>query len=542
MIDLSNITQIQKDQALVDGLIRKAAQARKNPADFFNFTIREEHGQRNHIKCLPHQIVLFEFAMFYERCVLRLPPGFSKTYTMACLGLWLLGKDPTARGAVISASQEQAIKPVGMIRDYISNPDEFPELRLVFPNLKPSSDPSSPWTQTKLVVARPAGIRDPSVIAIGLNGALPGARLSWILVDDILTEENTRTEEGRKAVKRWFSTTVLSRRDVKNSKVVVMNTVWDRDDLTFALEKGGWPTLTMSATGDITISNAPDFDTNQIRPSKKPGEIYRLTAHDKPTFDEDEKVPLWPEKFSIEVLDGFKKSMPSFEYKQLFENLPRDESDCRCKREWLDACKAKARERGYFNMLKQYEGNNPTFTGIDIGVGFKEAHGKSVLFTFEILPDNLRRIINIVAGHWDGPTIIHHISSVTTRFNSIARCETNSSQKFIMDFALEQNSSLLINAHQTGMNKLSSDFGVESMFVEIENGAWLIPNGPNGDMETEIEEFYNACLTYSPRDHTSDYLMAAWLAREEARHIGYGSATQSRHEDLQNLIGDLFSR
>jgi hypothetical protein len=536
------VDQAEKDRALRDALIRKAALARREPSEFFNLVIREEHGNRDHIKCAPHQKVIFSFVSFYDRCVVRLPPGYSKSYTMATMSMWLIGKDPTARGAIISATQEQAIKPVAMVRDYIGQPNEFPELQLVFPGLKPSKNLHDAWTQTKLVVDRPAGIRDPSLIAIGLNGALPGARLSWILVDDILTEENTRTDEGRKSVKRWFNTTVLSRRDVKNSKVVVTNTAWHPDDLTFALEKAGWPTLSMTASGDITLINAPEYDSPHIRPSKKPGEVYRLTAHDHPTYDEKEIVPLWPTRFSKEVLDEFRKSMPSFEYQQLFENKPRSETDSRCKREWIESCKSKARDRGYYTTVLSYNGSNPTFTGVDLGVGMEAKHGRTALFTFEILPDNMRRILNIESGHWQGPEIIQRISSVTSRFNSIARVENNAAQKFILDFALEQNASLLVESHHTGMNKLNSDYGIECLFVELENGAWLIPNMPNGDMTPEISEFVEACMAYNPKDHTADILMAAWLAREEARAVGFGSSAQTRHEEMNSVIGNLFMR
>jgi hypothetical protein len=398
------------------------------------------------------------------------------------------------------------------------------------------------WTQTKLVVDRPAGIRDASLVAIGLAGALPGARLSWILVDDILTEENTRTEEGRRMVKRWFDTTVLSRRDVKGSKIVVTNTAWHPDDLTYALEATGWPTLSMTADGDIAISNSPDFDSIEIRPSKKPGDVYRLAAHDREQYDHEEKIPLWPSRFSREVLDEFKRAMPAFEYDQLYSNKPRSESDSRCKLEWIELCKSKARERGVYSLAHNYNGSNLTVTGVDLGIGLDARHDKTAFFTFEILPDGYRKILDIQTGRWTGSEIIDRLCDITTRYNSICRVETNQGQAFLMQFAMERNASLLLRPHFTGTNKGHPEHGLEALFIELENGAWLIPNDPSGNMPEEVAAWCKECLWYTPKKHTADVLIATWLAREEARACGCGTPAQSRRETVDNIVGNIFAR
>jgi len=518
----------ERDQLLLAGLLRRAAEGRRDPSAFFSFVMREEHGERRRIKATPHQRVLFSFVSHHDRCVVRMPPGFSKTYCMSALSMQLLGQDNTARGAVISSTQEQASKVVGIVRDYIGKPDQFPELRLVFPELRPSTDVHDPWTQVKLCVARPAGIRDPSLCAVGYGGALPGSRLSWILVDDILDEENTRTPHGRRAVKRWFDTTVLSRRDVRGSKIVVTNTAWHPDDLTYALEASGWPTLTMTAEGDIEVSNAdPGWDTPDIRPSRKPGEVYRLAAHDVGEVDADEAVPLWPTRFSADVLAEIKSSMPAFEYAQLYKIRPRSDEDARCKREWIERCKARAREAGVFGLVPKYDGEDATFTGVDLAVGQTDEHARTSFFTFRVMPNGVRVPLDIESGRWTGPEIVRRLADKTRRYNSIARVENNAAQEFLIQFALDQNAALLVRAHTTGRNKVHPEHGVEALFVEIENGAWLIPNDPSGNCPEPVQEWIDAMLYYKPPPaHTEDVLMACWFAREEARECGFGSVAR----------------
>jgi len=52
-------------------------------------------------------------------------------------------------------------------------------------------------------------IRDPSLVAVGADGALPGSRLAWIVVDDILDRENTSTPQAREKVHEFFDSTVF---------------------------------------------------------------------------------------------------------------------------------------------------------------------------------------------------------------------------------------------------------------------------------------------------------------------------------------------
>lgn len=542
--DLANVPSdlAKRAEIITRALLRKAAAARANVERFFSFVMREEFGERRRLQALAHQRIVLDFVMSHDRCVIRMPPGFSKTFLMASLTLWLLGNDHTARGAVISSTQEQASKPVSMVRDYIEHAhDEFPELGLTFPKLQRSSNKHDAWTQTKIVVDRPPAIRDPSLVAVGYGGALPGSRLSWIVVDDILDDENTRTPDGRKKVKRWFDTTVLSRRDVKGAKIVVTNTPWHHEDLTYALEAAGWPTLSLDCDGEITISNAPDWDTEEIRPSIMPGEKYRLIAHDP---DPRETIPLWPEHFTRDVLDSIREAMAEFEYNQLYRMLPRSDEDAACKRSWIEKCKAAAREAGVFDLVTEYHGSNPTFTGVDLAIGGGEEHGFTALFTFEILPDKRRRILDIEIDRMRGPEIVRKIAEKTTAYNSIARVENNAAQDFILQFTLDMDITVPVRAHTTGRNKVHPEHGVISLFIEIEHGAWLIPNDPAGRMPDAVEKWVADCVYYRPPpNHTGDVLMASWFAREEARECGFTSIVEDKRQEVrESIAANLLAR
>lgn len=528
---------------LIESILEDAAEAREDPDKFFEFVMREE-TTRARIKTLPHQAVLFAFAEFYERCVIRMPVGFSKTYSMAAYGMFKLGHDCTTRGAIISATQEQSEKPVALMRDYI---DESADLKLVFPKLRRNEDDGAPWTQTKLVVERPYGIRDPSVRAVGYGGSLPGSRLNWILVDDILDEVNTSTAEQRKKLRRWFYMKVLSRRDVVGTKIVVCNTPWHPEDLTYVLQESGWPTLEMDVEGNIRFYNADDFDCAHIRPSDgdASGINHRLSAHDRPRFaafakaandnaraavpvgpdwrDAEDAVPLWPEKFTHEEIEKLRLEFDSEPgaFNHLYMMLCRDEASSHVKSDWVKVCKAEARALGIHGYVDRWDSNTfPTYTGVDLAIGKKKSSGKTSIFTFAVLPKGKRRILDIQVGRWSGKEIVRRVIDTTERFGSIAGVENNGMQDLLLQWAREEQASVTIRAHMTGTNKANPHHGLASVFLELENGAWLIPNDSRGKCPAEVQEWVENMLEYDPNEHTGDVLMSSWMAREQARKSG----------------------
>src|SRR5579859_114540 len=207
-------------EALQKLLLQKAARARENAADFLDFVMREQTTKQR-IRCAPHQRVGIDFALAHPRCVMIWPAGAAKTYTVVGLTLWLLGRDVTTRGIIVSKTQDLAKKPLRVVRDYL---DESAELKLVFPHLRRSKDDS--WREDRIVVERPRGIPDASLAACGMDGSIQGSRLNWAIVDDILDDENVRTIESRKRVIDFVYNSVVSRLDPVGGRLIVNNTAW----------------------------------------------------------------------------------------------------------------------------------------------------------------------------------------------------------------------------------------------------------------------------------------------------------------------------
>ena len=401
-------------------LAYKAARARVNPADFFTFVLREEHT-RKEMELAPHQKVLFDFVMYHPMCVLMLPVGHSKTFCMASLAMYLLGRNPSMRGVIVSAAQEQSEKPLKMVREYI---EQSAELKMVFPGMRKSPYEGHSWTQTALTVERPMGIKDHSLSAVGEGSkVVMGSRYNFVLVDDILNQDNTLSQEQRQKTFAWFDSSILSRLDPVGSRVVVTNTAWHPRDLVHELRDmpldpltgrmRAWPTLKMSATGEIRIYNS-DFgcagrpgaadlrDGIPYNPNDVDLDRYhcRLTAHDP---DPNNEQTLFPLRFPKDALELIRLRHKPLEFARAYMNDCRSDADSFCKKEWIQTAKLKGEGMPSYTS---YPGGLSTFTGVDLAVSKREGADYTAFFTFTILTNGMRLLLDVDIGCFDAPTII----------------------------------------------------------------------------------------------------------------------------------------
>ncbi len=516
------------EQLFTQALMRLQGEAQGSLCKFYEQVMKHELTKEK-LKPAPHQKLMFDFIEHHPWCVVRIPVSTGKTFSMAALALWLLGNNPSERWAIVSGSQAQAKKVLKMISDYITEPDLADDLALVFPKLHRSGSPSDAWASNQITVERTPGIRDPSVVAIGLEGKIVGSRISGLIADDLLDHQNTRTPEARAKTLSNFYGAIIPRLDPTGSRAIVTNTPWEKDDLTFKLEKEyGWATLTMDIYGFVRFSNidaswvARALDEH-IRPSTtRVGgafDWYRLRELDP---DLEETKPLWAERFTNKRIaelrygkDG-QAATPPNEFARTYLCQPLDAGANRCQRDWIEKCKLRGMGR---TLIPNYDGPNQVVTGIDLAIGKGKHHDNTVFFT--LMDDDGDRVpLDIQSGKYDGPEIIDIMLAKAERYNSLIMVESNAAQRYLLEFARERSPNLRIQAHTTTRaNKFDLDFGVESLFTEFQNGVWVIPcDRSTAKVSSEMQNFLDDCLYYQPPPaHTGDSLMAAWIAREGLR-------------------------
>jgi hypothetical protein len=452
------------------------------------------------------------------------------TSLAAAITLWLMGRDPTLRGAIVSATQEQASKVLGVVSDYVVH---SPELRMVFPDLRPSRRPREPWTQTAITVDRPMGIRDPSLKAIGIDGAIAGSRLDWIVVDDVLSRENASTEDGRRKVIEFLDNAVLSRLEPgPAARILCIGTPYHPRDALYEMERRGWATLRMSIDGTIRVRDDAEeilsardrgepyehWDHEAVRPrsSNPRDEALRLVAH-------DDAASLWPEVFTPREVERLRRTVVLPEFNRLYMVDARADDEAMCKVEYIEACKESARKAGVFSFVQQWPpdgGDNRLMFNVDASAAMVFT-GVDLAFKQGQQHDGRRQILDIESGRFAPPDVVDKMIDKHRRFGSVLVVEDVGAQSAMIDFARKKAPSLPIRPYATNaIAKANPVYGVASLFVEMQAGAWLIPNDKHGRVNKEVEAFIQACLDYVPDKHTADVLMACFFGREQARKWG----------------------
>jgi hypothetical protein len=105
---------------------------------------------------------------------------------------WLLYRDPNLRIMVLSAEQTLAKKMVQNVKRII---EKHPFTK----GLKPSK--KEEWSSSSFTVNRDLALRDPSVIARGLNGNITGSRADFIICDDVEVPNTCDTSGKRESLR-----------------------------------------------------------------------------------------------------------------------------------------------------------------------------------------------------------------------------------------------------------------------------------------------------------------------------------------------------
>lgn len=407
----------------------------------------------------------------YNRLLVWCAVEHGKTTQLSILRtLWLLGRNPSLRIGIVSNTSGQAAKVMDAIRRYI---EVSQELHDIFPELRPSGDN---WTTRSITVQRPYIAKDPSIQTMGVHGNVLGSRLDYVIIDDLLDVENTRTQASRQDVFHWLQASVLSRLTAQ-ARVMVVGTAFHPEDALHKLAAlPGWKALRFPAVNN-------------------------------------DGTPRWPERWPMERLEAKRLELGPLEYARQLLCIARSDEEARFKREWIDACLARGAGKSLAYGLAQLPQGVKTYTGVDLAVQQKDSADKTCLFTIAVWPNGDREVLNVESGRWAGAEIVSRIIDTHRRFMSVCVVENNAAQDFLLQWARGQ-WAVPIYPFTTGRNKAHPEFGVESIAAEMAGSKWIIPSINGHPAHPELVEWVQQMLFYSPANHTGDTLMASWFARE----------------------------
>jgi len=476
---------------------RSIERARKDPAAFVEVCGVADDGDR--LTCTGWHAQLQSFWSKNSRTVCYAPVGSGKSVQLAWRLLWELGRRPATKIGFVSSTEGLGTDTASVLRSAIKS---NPMVARVFPGLAMST--SQPLdTVDAFRIERPGNSATPSFKVYGANSTeINGVRLDLLVLDDVASWSNSLTPESRSKITNWIRSTALSRATSRGIRVICLNNPQHRDAAPEVLSRlEGW-------------------------------ELMRAPAQDS------EGRVLVPALMSANQLAA-KRSDLGFAAAAMIDcETPRAGASMFKEESITGALKA---GRGLTFVPRFNPADAATYSGVDLGGGVGRDH--SAIFTFCVLADGARRVLDIRSGDWDGNEIVANIRDVHRSYGSLVAVESNATQGLIADLASD------VPTTKIQTTQILKQHGLLGFAAELQT-AWLFPSTMDGQpADEELSQFIRELLAYTPSSHTGDRLMAAVMAREVCRQSfdvleQYDAAEQAADDLLENygIYGDPAER
>jgi hypothetical protein len=470
--------------------------ARTNVNVFIEYVLKDPANGKRVIQA-PHHLEWQRLCNAHKNLVLTSAVELGKTQNVV-LGrtLWLIGRNPNLRLAIIAATKESASKLMLAITTYI---DQSPELHRVFPNLK--RDKSQVWNTSKATVIRDQIGTDSTLSCYGTGAeGIIGARWDGLILDDILTYDNTRTPEGRKATYDWMMGTLMGR-----------------------LVDGAFV---------LAIGNAFHPEDALHRLAASPGWVSKKY----PVYLDDGVTPRWPQRWPVARIEARRAMLPPHEFARQMLCQPKSAHDAVFREEYIHTALRRAVQVGHRHMvpsLQEVPRGCRTITGVDLAVSLKDSADNTSLTTILLKPNLDREVLWVEFGKYDANETVRRIIEANRRYKSTIIVENNAAQDYMRQMVKNTAPHLPIFGFTTTASaKNHSAYGIAALSDEFARGMWLLPND-EGQMADGVQQLVSELRAYDPKAHTGDVLMSCVPP-------GYPVMTASGPKPVEEVVtGDL---
>lgn len=215
------------------------------------------------------------------RCLVSMPPRFTKTVTFLRAVAWWLKLNPADTCGYFSYSEKQGYSKSRIARDYVEATGT---------SLRQDAKNLGEWRT-------PQG---GGLLAGGAGGGLTGQGISGLMIvdDPHKNRKEANIKRSRDVIYEWFNSVIYTRLEL--ASVFVVATRWHQDDLIGRLIKDhgdDWEVINLAALAE---------ESDPL--GREPGES------------------LWPQMFPRNRLVGIKKQIGDWEFASLYQGNPRPRS------------------------------------------------------------------------------------------------------------------------------------------------------------------------------------------------------------------------
>jgi phage terminase large subunit-like protein len=422
--------------------------------------------------------------------------------------IWQAWRHPKTKGYIFSATQEQANRILGDIKEEL-------ETNPALQHLVPPQSQRKKWSTTSIRLANGS-----LIVAKGYGVKVRGAHPQWVVLDDVLNDEDAFSETTR-------------RRHIEYFYSALVNLVNPADDPT---------------RGQIICIGTPYHQADLYADLQRNEEFFSKIY---PAIDKQGR-PLWPERWSAKKLARRRREIGSIRFSR--EYLCRalsDESSLFPYRLFRGTCEVFTARLGMPIAWWKANGIDTVVMGVDFAISSSAGADWTVLFIIGVDKMGNHWILDIIRtqglGYEQQRSLIHKHAKLY--HCDLVFLESNQMQRIWGD-ELIRISDLPIKQVHTGADKHSLEKGIPALRVLFENGKVKIPRGDAESIEkTEgwIEEMF--CHTFTDGEVVSigehnDRAMAFWIAEKAIREglfsfsFGEEDGDEEAYDEMMNELAE----
>jgi len=165
-----------------------------------------------------------EYQQQNRKSLILAPRGFGKSSSCTILYvLWCIARDANLRVAIISNTSSQAEALLSEVKQ-LAQSEPFRE---VFPEIKAGER----WTNSEVTFSTKTSVtKEANITALGAEGAIISRHFDLIIGDDLVNQENSRTDLQRKKLATFFFQTLMPCLEPHGS-IHLVGTRYDHGDL-----------------------------------------------------------------------------------------------------------------------------------------------------------------------------------------------------------------------------------------------------------------------------------------------------------------------
>lgn len=455
-------------------------------------------------------------------CILA-PRGHGKSEIFSKIFLlWRIIRNRNIRILLVTKADDLAVKLLKVIREELEN-----NQRLIN-DFGKFYDSNRTWRHDQVEIIRDKNLKDPTVEAVGMGGAITGGRFDLIILDDIIDSNSVISDTARAKSIDYVDGTLIPLLEPWGECVGIGTRKHFSDVYAKFVESPAWSCLVQAAIikfpakWEIVKLTTPEIDSD--------GKEHWYKAV---IYGDDKGEVLWPERWSMEKLLMERWANPSA-FDREYQNSIVSEETAMFKLAWFEQCKDLEASYVTGNLSSEIaaryrfiimSGDLALVTNKQLAE--KRDKDYCIIMAVGLKHDGTRDLLSLTRERGLSPALVEALCCrdymrINPKYFVI---EANSFAEIHAENLIE-NKKMPIVKHYTGTNKHDPYEGVAATSVVFENGLYRLPYKTEGDrLKTNalISEFY----AMGVGDH-DDIVMATWIIEFTIRRILKGQINIER--------------